>query len=105
MPQEALDKDIRIELGDLSAVALLAVSIAEVDSPVAEFDKTVIGDGHPVRVSAQVVKGLLRSFKRCLGIDDPIVDVELVEPALPALWALQMLGRWCPTQVFAMVGV
>jgi hypothetical protein len=39
----------------------------------------VIGDGHAVRIGAEVTQYVVRSAERAFGIDDPLVPVSLAQ--------------------------
>jgi len=53
------------------------IAPAEADVPVGERDQSVIGDGDPVGVVAEVRQHMLRAPEGPFGINDPIVAVAL----------------------------
>jgi hypothetical protein len=50
------------------------------DLAVVERNQSVVGDGHAVGVTAEVVEHILRTTKRWFGIDDPIFAKQRPEP-------------------------
>jgi hypothetical protein len=68
--------------GDGHDLVLAAVSVvlpAEGDSSLAEGYESVVGDRDAVGVASQIVKYMLGSPEGWLGIDDPVLGVELSE--------------------------
>ena len=53
-------------------VLVSRVAPAERDLPVLQRDQTVIGDRHPVRVTAEIAQRVFGPAERALGIDHPI---------------------------------
>ena len=58
------------------------VSEAERDLVIVEGDQTVMGDGNPMGVGAEVAEHLVGSAERWLAIDHPVMAEELTEEAL-----------------------
>ena len=46
---------------------------------VIDADDALVGDGHAVRVARQIVQHHLGSGQRCLGVDHPVVTLELLQ--------------------------
>lgn len=59
---------------------MLAVAVGKADLPIADIDETVIGDGHAMRVAPEIFNDVLRTLERALGVDDPVLRVEVIEP-------------------------
>jgi hypothetical protein len=55
----------------------------EGDLAVDEGDDAVVGDGDPVRVAAEIAEDVLGAAKGRLGVDDPLLGVELLLEGLP----------------------
>ena len=58
---------------------MLAVAVGKADLPIADIDETVIGDGHAMRVAPEIFNDVLRTLERALGVDDPVLRVEVIE--------------------------
>ena len=59
-------------------LAGLVVAGSEYDMLVVDVENSVIGDGDPVGVQAEVAKEGVGSFERSFGEDDPILAIEVV---------------------------
>ena len=59
---------------------MVAVAVGKADLPIADIDETVIGDGHAMRVAPEIFNDVLRTLERALGVDDPVLRVEVLEP-------------------------
>jgi len=55
----------------LAASAVGVVPVAEADHTIAAVEDTFIRDSDPVGVAAEIVKDLVRTGKRGLGVNDP----------------------------------
>jgi len=73
-----------VESHGARTVSLSVILPTKGDFAVFEEDKPLIGDGDPVGVSGEVLEDLLRASERRLGIDNPILRVQLTQPVLPA---------------------
>jgi len=54
-------------------VVVATVPVAEPYAAVIYSDDPVVGDGYPVRVTAQILEHLLRPAEGLLGISDPLL--------------------------------
>jgi len=57
---------------------------------VTEVEDTVIADGDPVGISAEVLKDALDAIEGGLAIDDPLFTIELAPESLKVLRRLEM---------------
>ena len=80
MQQKTLDKGMRREGQGLELITVVAVAVGKADLPIADIDETVIGDGHAMRVAPEIFNDVLKTLERALGVDDPVLRVEVIEP-------------------------
>ena len=80
MEQKTLDEGMRRYGQGLELITVLAVAVGKADLPIADIDETVIGNGHAMRVAPEIFNDVLRSLERALGVDDPVLRVEVIEP-------------------------
>jgi hypothetical protein len=66
----------------LLLTAMCVVLPAEGDLAVGEGDEPVVGDGDAVRVAGEVVQHMVSAAEEWLGIDDPLLRVELTQELL-----------------------
>jgi hypothetical protein len=57
-------------------IAIGVVPPAEGNPALFQPEDTLIADGYPVGIAAEIVKDSLRSIKRGLAIDDPLFQIE-----------------------------
>ena len=65
------------------------IAPAESDSASVEGDQAMVGDGHPVRVAAEIVQGMLGTAKGALGINHPVGTEERAQHRLEGLGSVQ----------------
>ena len=70
--QEAPAEGGRIELGELAAVAVRAVTVAEDDGVSVVADQALVGDRDLARVAGEVVDDLLGATERAADVDVPV---------------------------------
>ena len=72
--QEAADEFARRQRHGLAACGRrrAGIPVGEADLIVLDVEQAIVGQGHAVRVAADVVHHLLRTGTRRLGVDDPI---------------------------------
>ena len=97
--QEAADELVRGESHDALSVAGLAVDPSELNLIAVEADQPVVGDGHPMGITAQITENLCGSSEGRLGIDDPVMDVKSPDPGTEALRIFQCLKLWRETDL------
>ncbi len=73
MDQKAADELIARQRHGLDLVGMTIVAPLEGHRCVVDVEETMIGDGHPMGISAKVIEHLLRSGKRRLGVDHPLL--------------------------------
>ena len=78
--QEAADELVGRKRHDLGLAVLPIVFPGEADLVVVEPDQAAVGNGHAVRVAAEVAEHLLGPGERRLGEDDPVDPGGRVEP-------------------------
>jgi hypothetical protein len=98
MPQKALDKGVSGQLQDLKLIALLSIAVGKADLPITDIDNTVIGDGHAMRVAPEILEDVLRPFEGTLGVDDPVLRIEVIEQLDAARLGTQVGRRLVKTQ-------
>jgi hypothetical protein len=79
MQQEAADTFVSGERHRLHALALTTMTVGEAHPAVPDLKETVVRDGDAMRVAAYIVQDLCRPCQRRLGIDDPLLAVELLK--------------------------
>jgi len=75
---------------------LAAVSIvlpSEGDAFAIECEESMIGNGDPVRISAEITQDLLRATEGRFGIDHPVLAVQLSQKSTELFWISQR-GGW-----------
>ncbi len=98
MHQEALDEGVGMELFDLCTIPLLVVAERKANLVALHVEQAMVGNRHPVSITAQVVEGSLGRAKRGFGVDDPLLLANVLDKALERLWALQVVGVRCEAQ-------
>jgi hypothetical protein len=86
-PQELIGRNGHHLL--LAAVGV--VLPAEGDAIFLAGDEAMVGDGDAVGVAGEVVEDMLGAAEGRLGVDDPLVRVELAQELAEALWLSQFL--------------
>src|SRR5208337_2357944 len=79
MQKEPSDELISLQGHNFYTVIIGVVTPLESDHAVLNFEDTVIADGYPVGIPAQVLKNSINTVKRGLAIDNPFLIVELPE--------------------------
>src|SRR5579863_1745316 len=60
---------------------------------VVDIDQAVVGDGHPMRISAHVIKHLLRPGEGAFGVDHPFVFLRRGDLRGEGAWIAKGLQR------------
>src|ERR1700674_3933445 len=71
---------------------LAAVSIvlpSEGDAFAIECEEPMIGDGNPVRISAEIAQDLLRTTEGRFSVDHPVLAVQLSQKSTELFWISQ----------------
>ena len=89
----------------LFAGFVLVVPVKEGDLTVFDLDEPVIGDGHPVGVSSQVLKNLFGSPKGLFGINNPLLLIQLVTESAKRTRILQFGDRTTKIEFTVIVGL
>ena len=76
MEQESPDKLFSPHGHDFFFIAIGVVTPAEGNLVLFQLEDTLIADGYPVGIAAEIVKDSLNSIKRGLAIDDPVFQIE-----------------------------
>ena len=76
MEEESTDKFFGGQGHDFLLVAIGVVPPAEGNPALFQSQDTLIADGYPVGIAAEVVKNSLGPIKRGLGIDDPWFQIK-----------------------------
>ena len=82
MEEEASDALLGRQRHDHVPIPVAIIPPTEVDQPILQGHQALVADGHAMRIATQVGHHLLRRRKRGLGIDDPVLTPELIEPLL-----------------------
>jgi len=85
MHQEVLDEGVGMELFNLSTITLLAIAARKANLVALHVEQTMVGNGHPVGIAAEVVEGVLGRTKRHLGVDDPLLLADALEEAFAGI--------------------
>ena len=85
MQQEAPNKFVGVAPHSLGAMILKTIAVGKADPPVAHVAESVVRDGDAMRRAAEIVQDTCRPGKGGLGVDDPLLSVELRPPLLEAL--------------------
>jgi hypothetical protein len=88
--QEPSDELFHLEAHDLLAVLIRIIPPWEGDLAVTDVEDTVIGDGDPVGISAEVLKDSLDAIEGGLAIDNPLLMIELAPELLKAFGWFEM---------------
>ncbi len=90
MKKEPADKLVGLEGHGLLAVMVGIISPEEGNLAVLDCADTVIADGDPVGISAEVLKGPLGAIEGGFAIDDPLFPVEMPPERLEVSGVLEM---------------
>jgi hypothetical protein len=96
--QKTLDKGMRRYGQGLELIALVAVAGGKADLPIADIDEAMIGDGHAMRGASEILNDVLRALEGALGVDDPVVRIEGIEPLGEARLGMQRGRRLIEAQ-------
>lgn len=77
MEQESSDKLFGRNRHDFFLIAIGVVTPAEGNLAIFKLEDTLIADGYPVGIAAEIVKDSLCPGKGGLAIDDPLLLIEL----------------------------
>jgi len=72
MQQETANKLIDIQAHHLLTRVVAVILPVKTDLAIDAIDQTLIGNSHPMRITAQILKDLLRAAKRWLGVNHPV---------------------------------
>ena len=72
MQQETTNKLIDIQAHHLLTRVVAVILPVKADLAVDAIDQTMIGNSHPMRIAAKILKDLLRTAKRWLGVNYPL---------------------------------
>ena len=89
MHQEAFDKRVGLKLCRLHAVTLPVVAKGEANLIAVDTQQTVVGHGDAMGIAPEITQGLLRTAKRGLGIDNPLLAAQSSGKGVEGLWRLQ----------------
>ena len=81
MEQEAPNEFVSAQWAFLELAAILAIPVLECDKAILHVDDAVIGDRNPMSVTPEVIEYLLWTSKGYLGVDDPVLVLELLDEA------------------------
>jgi len=82
MQQQAAQELLRGNRHDLGAMVVRVVFPPERHPVAVHRHQPRIGDGDPVRITPQIAKHLRDAAKRPLGVDDPVLAIQLLEQEL-----------------------
>ena len=71
--EETADEFVGIEGDGLFSIPIFAISIAQGDLVVIDFENTVVGESHAMRVAAEVIEHGLWGAERLFRVDDPVL--------------------------------
>jgi hypothetical protein len=80
--EETAHKLLRSKRHDLAFIMVGIGAVLEKNSAVFDLDESVIGDGDPMSVLAQIFDDLFRSGEGFFRIDDPVLSGSLFEKRL-----------------------
>ena len=92
MEQKALEKGMSGHLQGLELLALSPIAGGKADQPLAAIDDAGIGDGYAMCVAPEILDAGLRSWEGALGVDDPVLRIEMIEQPCEAHLGAQV-GR------------
>src|SRR6266567_1443172 len=71
MQQKSPDEIVCLQIHDFDLAVVAIILPMKLHPAVVDIDQAVVGDGHAMRISAHVVKHLLRSGERAFGVYHP----------------------------------
>src|SRR5262245_15442344 len=89
MQEKAADELMGFQGHSLHAIALASVAVGKVQLAVLHINDAMVSDSHTVGVAAEIVEHVLGACERPLGIDDPLLVIELVGKMSEALGGSQ----------------
>ena len=72
MQQETANELICIKAHHLLTRGVAVILPVKADLVVGEVDQAMVGDGHPMRVAAEILEDVLGAAKRALGVHHPL---------------------------------
>jgi len=90
MQEKAADKLGSIQGHQLQGIVITAIPISEGDLIFLHRDQPVIGNGHPVSVSPQIVHHGFSAGKGRLAVNHPLPVIEILEHGVEGLALFQM---------------
>ena len=72
-------------------VSMGAISPAECDIPIPKRNQAMVGNGHSMRVAAEISENIFRTTERSFTVNDPFVSEELTDKAVKCLRVGKML--------------
>jgi hypothetical protein len=91
--EEAAEKAHAVEGHDALLAAVGIIAPAEADAMTVEGGDAVVADGHAVGVTAEVAQDMIWTAKGRLGIDVPVLLLQLVDQLLEAHRVTERRGR------------
>src|ERR1700739_355195 len=73
MQQKSPDELVCLQVHDFDLAVVAIILPMKLHPAVVDIDEAVVGDGHAMRISAYIVKHLLRSSEGAFGVDHPVV--------------------------------
>jgi hypothetical protein len=110
MPEEAADTCVRVERHGLATMVLTTVAVGQTDPPLTHVEDPVVRDGDAMCRAADRGQDVCRACAGRLGVDDPLLGIELSTKRREALRSAQGCGLLregqgaggaCPGQRFA----
>src|SRR5919199_1180579 len=98
MQQEAADQCVGAQRHGLDTIALTPVAVGKADAAVTYVEEPVVRDGDAMRIAADIVQDLRWAGKGRLGVDDPLVSVELIAKLCKVLREEHGAGGACLDQ-------
>src|SRR5919199_928532 len=95
MQQEAADTFVGVGRHSLGTIAMTPVAGGKADAAVTHVEEPMVRDGDAMRIAADIVQDLRRAGKGRLGVDDPLVRVELIAQLGKALREEHGAGGAC----------
>src|SRR5215510_12034121 len=77
--QKACEECVGLQRHHLLPMPLATIAIGEADVAVTDIDQTMVSNRDAVRVPAEILQDLLGAGPRWLGVDDPLLRIELIK--------------------------
>ena len=71
MEEEATEEFLRTQFHNLCRAPGAVVFVAKAHDAVADEDKALVGNGHPMSVATEILQHLFRAAPRWFSVDDP----------------------------------